>query len=499
VAAVSLTISNKARLALLSCVFPAVLIVAPAAASAADRFASPGGTGTAPCASNDPCPIAVAVNGASNGDDITLLAGTYTSSVFLGFDCPSSCTPVSGITVHGTPGSPPVINMTASGGLGIDMVNGSTLRDVVVNGSVGSTSLVAAFGNSTIERVVAHESGVDSRACALGSESTIRDSVCWHTGAAGPNASAVGAFPQFGISTDTATLRNVTAVSTTDYGMRAVSASSNSAGMALTATNVIARGGGGVGGEDVHTERLTGTSATPVQQVTLDHSNYVTESEQDAGDITDPNTGTNTNVAPVFVDATTGDFHQTALSTGTLDLGTATGVLSGELDLDAQPRIRGTAPDIGADELPVVPPAPTLTGTSPGSGANNNNPKVMGSAEPLSAVDLYPNATCAGSPAASDLAEVLASPGFPATVPDNSTTTFSAIATNEVGPSPCSSVNVTYFEVTPPPASPPPATTPTPTPTPTSTPSTTTTKKKCKNKKKHRAAVSKKCKKKKRK
>ena len=219
----------------------------------------------------------------------------------------------------------------------------------------------------------------------------------------------------------------------------------------------------------------------------FDHSNYETESEAAAGDITDPGTGSNVTTDPAFVNAAAGDFHQLSSSTGTLDLGTATGLDPLERDLDGQYRNQGAAPDIGADELATAPPAPTLTGTSPASGANDNNPKVIGTAEPFSLVTLYPNATCTGLPVGSELAEVLAAPGIPVSVTDDSTTTFSATATNDTDTSPCSTENVTYTEVTTPP---PPGTTATPPPAAAPTP-----KKKCK-KKKHRAGAAKKCKKK---
>jgi hypothetical protein len=482
-------IARKPTLALL--VGLMLACVMPSAAAAADRFASPTGSGTS-CDQVTPCDIETAVNDANQNDDITLLPGSYTTTVILGLDLSSGFDPKYNITIHGSPGARPVVNFSGSSSSAFYITTGSTLRDVDVNVTGASSSAVGAVDGGILERVSAHASGSDGSACGLTGISTIRDSVCWYTGPGGPNSTALSVGARYAGFDETDIARNVTAIATAGYGIRVRSVSSIDAGATLAATNVIARGGGGTGGEDVRTERLTGTSDLPPQQVTLDHSNYVTESEQDTGDITDPGTGTNTNVVPAFVDASTGDFHQTASSTGTLDLGTATGVLSGELDLDGDPRARGTAPDIGADELPVVPPAPNLTGTSPASGANNNNPKVIGSAEPLSTVDLYPNASCAGTPAESDLAEVLASPGIPVTVPDDSTTTFSAKATNEVGTSLCSTVNVTYSEVTPAAQGPPPPSTTSPVPAASGAP-----KKKCKKKKHRAAAAKKKCKKKK--
>jgi hypothetical protein len=491
VAAVSLPISNKARLTVLGCVLAAMLIVTPAAASAADRFASTTGSGST-CDQVTPCDIETAVNGANDGDDIAVLPGTYTTTVTLGITF-GPFDPKFNVTIHGSPGARPVVNFSGSSSTAFYIATGSTLRDVDVNSTGTTASAFGAVEGGVVERVRAHASGADSVACNLTGESAIRDSVCWYSGPGGTDSTALSVTARYVGFDETDTARNVTAIATAGYGIRVRSASSTDSGITLAATNVIARGGGGAGGEDVRTERLTGTPNTPPQKMILDHSNYTTESEQDTGDISDPGTGTNVTTAPAFVDASTGDFHQMASSTGTLDLGTATGVLSGELDLDGGSRIRGTAPDIGADELPVVPPPPVLTGTSPASGADDNSPAVIGSAEPLSTVTLYPNGTCAGTAAGSELAEVFASPGISVAVPDNSTTTFSASATNEIGTSLCSSANATYTEVTPPAAQGP---APTPTPTPSASAAPSITKKKCK-KKQHRAATSKKCKKKK--
>jgi hypothetical protein len=467
----------------LACAFPSV-------AAAADRFAEPGGDGAEPCAQSDPCDIVTAVNGASSGDDVTLLGGVppdpaYTSSVTLGLNCPSSCIPVSGITVHGTPGARPVIN-TTSAGVAVDIQNGSILRDVVVNSSVTSASAVGAFGNSTIERVSAHSSGTDGRACALGSESTIRDSVCWNTGPASSNSSGVTAYGQGG--GDTATLRNVTAISTTSYAIRARSSNNPPRmDMTLTATNVIARGGGGQ--EDIRTENIGLNPA--VQQVILDHSNYATESEFASGDITDPGSGTNATNPPVFDNAAAGNFHQLHTSNGTIDLGTATGVQPQERDIDGEYRTMGSAPDIGADEFGQAPLPPTITGTDPPSGSNENNPLVIGTAESFSSVKVYESSDCSGPEAGAEVAEEFASPGIVVSVPDDSTTTLTATATNGTGTSQCSAP-FTYTEVTTPLPGPPPGASPQPQPT------SPAPKKKCK-KKKHRAAnaAKKKCKRKK--
>ncbi|HSC20589.1 MAG TPA: glycosyl hydrolase [Solirubrobacterales bacterium] len=103
----------------------------------------------------------------------------------------------------------------------------------------------------------------------------------------------------------------------------------------------------------------------------------------------------------------------------------------------------------------AAPAAPTVSSTSPASPANNNAPKVLGSAESGSTVKLYTNSTCTSALAATGTAAAFVSPGIGASVADNTTTTFYATATDAAGNvSPCSSTSVTYVEDSSPPAVP---------------------------------------------
>jgi hypothetical protein len=104
---------------------------------------------------------------------------------------------------------------------------------------------------------------------------------------------------------------------------------------------------------------------------------------------------------------------------------------------------------------PTEPPAmPAMSSVNPASPANNNSPKVIGTAAAGSTVQLYANATCTGAPTAAGSAATFASPGIAASVADNTTTTFSATASNAAGMSACSTSNVTYTEDSTPPTSP---------------------------------------------
>jgi hypothetical protein len=97
-----------------------------------------------------------------------------------------------------------------------------------------------------------------------------------------------------------------------------------------------------------------------------------------------------------------------------------------------------------------APAAPQITGTDPNSPANNNAPKVQGSAEAASRVKLYTTAGCAGVPVAQGWAGAFASPGIAVSVADNTTTAFRATATDGAGnTSACSAARLYVEDSTP--------------------------------------------------
>ncbi|HWN74053.1 MAG TPA: hypothetical protein VNN15_09630, partial [Solirubrobacterales bacterium] len=113
-----------------------------------------------------------------------------------------------------------------------------------------------------------------------------------------------------------------------------------------------------------------------------------------------------------------------------------------------------TADNFQAGALSLLPSKPTVSSTSPVSPANNNSPKVIGTADSGSTVQLFTNSSCTGSPAATGSASTFASPGITVSVTDNTTTTFYANATNGSGTSACSTTSVTYTEDSAAPAAP---------------------------------------------
>ncbi len=120
---------------------------------------------------------------------------------------------------------------------------------------------------------------------------------------------------------------------------------------------------------------------------------------------------------------------------------------------------------VTAFELEAVPLAPVIVDTDPDSGANYNEPAIKGSAQAGARVRIYATANCTGPIAAAGSAGQFSGSGLTVVVLDNTTTTYSATATDAEGPSPCSN-SITYVE-----ESLVPGTTPAPTLTATNPPS----------------------------
>jgi hypothetical protein len=100
------------------------------------------------------------------------------------------------------------------------------------------------------------------------------------------------------------------------------------------------------------------------------------------------------------------------------------------------------------------PSAAVLTGISPASPSPVNNPSLTGSVEAGASVEIFANGGCAGEPVAEGSGSAFATAGVSVSVPDDSTTSFSARAVNESGISgPCSQP-LTYVEDSTPPAPP---------------------------------------------
>ncbi len=97
-----------------------------------------------------------------------------------------------------------------------------------------------------------------------------------------------------------------------------------------------------------------------------------------------------------------------------------------------------------------APPPPQLTATIPASPANQNSPKVVGTAPAGSTVNLYTTVGCSGSPIATTTAAELEA-GVTVSVPDDTTTRFRATVTDEAANLSACSSPLTYVEDSTPP------------------------------------------------
>ncbi|MBI3072130.1 MAG: hypothetical protein HYY84_08415 [Deltaproteobacteria bacterium] len=103
----------------------------------------------------------------------------------------------------------------------------------------------------------------------------------------------------------------------------------------------------------------------------------------------------------------------------------------------------------------TAPLAPSGLATNPIPPANNNGPRVFGSAEPLSTVRIYSSGTCDGGVLATGTASDFVDGGIALAVVDDASVTLYASATDDAGNvSGCSLAGFLYIEDSQPPAAP---------------------------------------------
>jgi hypothetical protein len=337
---------------LLLCLLGCLLLSAPLA-SAATRYAAPGGTGADPCADpGDPCSIYTAAQydapgtTLEAGDVVELAPGIY-SEADEDLGPTDMIQPPPAVVVRGKPGAPrPVIVLESnSAGWGAFFLGpGAEVFDVEVRNQAVSGSAITVQGG-VFSRVIARSTVSPSFTCTS-FEGTMLSSACINEA----GGTAIGVSVATAAGTHASNLRNSTFIATGpgSVGMDfAYFASSPGVVGSVFGVGIIAKGES----KDVIARGMElsgGHGATTL--IELLASDYATTDTKTAGTGTAVVTaaGTNGNItAPPLLAADR--IHQLPGSP-TIDKG-AVDLASDPFDVDRQAREIGLAPDIGADEL----------------------------------------------------------------------------------------------------------------------------------------------------
>jgi hypothetical protein len=314
------------------------LLLGATAAHAAQRYAAPGGTGTA-CTQQEPCSLEDASNNASNGDEVIVAAGDYTIS-----GAPLNVVHT-GLQLHGDFGGPMPRVFASLGGLPAIQLSGegvSLSYLAVQNEETEGIGVRCSGAGTRVERVRAFGIGAGAAGAVANPGCTVRNSLLQGRGENSLGMESLGT-----VSSSDSMASNVTAIASGENSAGIQSRHSESIGgtHTLTLTNSIAEGA-----SDLRTEDSVGTG-----RIVVSNSNFDSTKAETEGAITG---SANQAAAPLFVNAASGDYRP-ALNSPTIDAG-APGEL-GALDLAGNPRVLGSAPDIGAYEFVPPPPSGMLT------------------------------------------------------------------------------------------------------------------------------------------
>lgn len=327
-----------------------VLALAPIA-EGAQRYAAPAGGGPEPCAQAAPCSLTVAIKKAQAGDEVIVGSGTYTVVEGL---FPEG----EGVYVHGDFAAPmPTVKAATFEPVIVGSQNSRIAYLEVDNLSDFGSGIFCPQGG-TVERVRVKVTGTRSAALQAISGCAVRDSLLRAEGT--KSLAFVGAAFEDGF---TGIVRNVTAIATGPesigvYGDYGPALAGN---YTIDVRNTIVEGAMA----DLYATEGTGGFGN----IVVAGSNFDRPKQDFGAKVTDA--GGNQAVPPLFVNAAGGDYREAAGSP-TIDAGVSDQL--GALDLAGNPRVFGTAPDIGAYEfVPVVPEIQSLTITprafrAPGGG-----------------------------------------------------------------------------------------------------------------------------------
>lgn len=304
-----------------------ILVLGTPLAAAAERFVTPDGVGS-DCTQATPCDIVTGINSAVSGDTVHVAGdrGPYAPTMPLSVP--------QGVSVIGEGSQTPRIEFGETVAMGVPPGAAISRLDL---SKTGPFVLLGLGGTGSALRVESSE-GVPVEL----QPGLLRDSFVRTAGAM---------VPAIQTSFAAATVHNVTAVAD-GAGSAAVRILAplplppdfKCAPSSIQLRNVVARGAQ----YDLQATASGGCSAT----IDVGFSNYRAGAVALSGDGVLVDAGGNQTVLePLFA---TDRLHQ-LLGSPTIDAGVLT-AQSGATDVDGEPRVLGTAPDIGADELAPAPP-----------------------------------------------------------------------------------------------------------------------------------------------
>jgi hypothetical protein len=324
------------RSALAGLAAAAVLVGVPSA-DAAQRYASPAGSGSA-CTQAAPCSLQEAIGSVASNDEVIVTPGSYELKTRI--EPPIG---VSNIYVHGDLSAPMPHIAASLIGVPFSFTEGTGIRLSyleIVNEAEDAWGATCGTGGS-IDRVRILVSGELARGVFFGAGCKVHDSLLRAEG-----NSSIALQATAGIGNETAVTRNVTAIASGPESV-GILASYNGifpgGSMTLDLKNAIASGGG----SDLAANGFMGTAT-----IVVTNSNFDSAKPNAEATITG---GPNQTAAPLFVNAAAGDYRE-APGSPTIDAGSTDQI--GPLDLEGNPRNQGPAPDIGAFEF--ASPAPTV-------------------------------------------------------------------------------------------------------------------------------------------
>jgi hypothetical protein len=275
-----------------SAVCLALLAFTPVA-DAAQRYASPGGSG-AVCSQAAPCSLKEAVTKAESDDEVIVGAGTYTSSEQL-----LTGEGVQRVNLHGDEtGAMPRLIFNAHGTIGM-IGTGNRIAYLDISNTEDSASGAICGFESRLERVRVSVVGEGSTGILVNPGCLVRDSLARAEGKLATALSAATAFPS---SEQVGVARNVTAIASGPGSKGAASsciAITPTGSETLNAKNLIAEGA---------EADLSTSSSGCAAKILISNSNFRSVSPPIPGFVVD--LGGNQNAAPLFVNAAGGDYRE---------------------------------------------------------------------------------------------------------------------------------------------------------------------------------------------